>query len=75
MEDLSTEPTLEELQQPINSIPVNKASGNDSIPVNNKKNILYKNLGVPGASKKYISDSPGKADFHSVNFPIGQEMA
>ena len=32
MEDLSTESTLEELQQAINSIPVNKASGNDSIP-------------------------------------------
>ena len=32
MEDLSTEPTLEKLQQAINSIPVNKASRNDSIP-------------------------------------------
>ena len=32
-----------------------------------KKNIHYKNLGVPGASKIYISDSPGKADFHSAN--------
>ena len=29
---LSTEPTLEKLQQTINSIPVNQASGNDSIP-------------------------------------------
>ena len=32
MEDLSAEPTLEELQKAINSIPVNKASGNDSVP-------------------------------------------
>ena len=31
------------------------------------KNIHYKNLDVPGALKKYISDSPGKTDFHSVN--------
>ena len=31
MEDLSAEPTLEELQQAINSVPLNKASGNDSI--------------------------------------------
>ena len=32
MEDLSNEPTMEELQQAINSIPAKKASGNDSIP-------------------------------------------
>ena len=32
MEDLSAESTLDELQQAINSVPKNKASGNDSIP-------------------------------------------
>ena len=32
MEDLSTEPTLEAVQQAIDSIPANMASGNDSIP-------------------------------------------
>ena len=32
-----------------------------------KKNIHYKKFGVPGASKKCISHSPGKADFHSVS--------
>ena len=32
MEDLSAEPTLEELQQAVNTVPYNKAPGNDSIP-------------------------------------------
>ena len=32
MEDLSAEPTLEELQQAVNTVPQNKAPRNDSIP-------------------------------------------
>ena len=32
MEDLSTDPTLEEQEQAVNTVPQNKAPGNDSIP-------------------------------------------
>ena len=34
-----------------------------------QRKIQYKKFGVSDASKKYISDSPGKADFLSVNCP------
>eukprot|EP00112_Aurelia_sp_Birch-Aquarium-sp1_P015686 Seg350.17 transcript_id=Seg350.17/GoldUCD/mRNA.D3Y31 product="hypothetical protein" protein_id=Seg350.17/GoldUCD/D3Y31 len=68
MEDLSAEPTLEELQQAINSVPVNKASGKDYVEMIAYQlkfiNVLTKSC-LPRFIKFYFSAGV-KTTFHKI---------